>query len=69
MMQVAAEAGGGNCTRLVSVRLLDTTGRRGGFTGGLRRELLTRGFATGGFTCRSEMLVMMLSVVEVMVDV
>lgn len=40
-------------TRLVSVRLLDTTGRGGGFTGGLGRELLTRGFTTGGFTYRS----------------
>jgi len=46
-----------SCTRLVSVRLLDTTGRGGGFTGGLGRELLTRGFATGGFTCKGEMLV------------
>jgi len=61
-----------SCTRLVSVRLLDTTGRGGGFTGGLGRELLTRGFATGGFTCKGEMLVilllLLLSEVEVMVD-
>ena len=59
-------------TRLVSVRLLDTTGRGGGFTGGLGRELLTRGFATGGFTCENDTLVTMLRVeseVEVSVGV
>jgi hypothetical protein len=37
-------------TRAVSVRLLDATSRRRGFARGLGRELLSRGFATGGFT-------------------
>jgi len=37
-------------TRLVAMGLLDTSGRRGGFTSGLGGELLTRGLATGGFT-------------------
>jgi histone H3 len=37
-------------TRAVSVRLLDATSRRRGFARGLSRELLSRGFATGGFT-------------------
>ena len=32
--------------------LLDTTGRRGGFTGGLRGKLLARGFATGALKMR-----------------
>jgi len=32
------------------VRLLDATSRRRGFARGLGRELLSRGFATGGFT-------------------
>jgi hypothetical protein len=36
-------------TRLVAVRLLDTTGRRGALAGSLRGELLTRGLATGRF--------------------
>jgi histone H3 len=35
-------------TRLIAMRLLDTTGRRGGLASGLGGELLTRGFATGG---------------------
>ena len=35
-------------TRLVAVRLLDTTGRRGGLASGLGGELLTRGLATRG---------------------
>lgn len=33
-------------TRLISVRLLDTTGRRSGLASGLGGELLARGFAT-----------------------
>ena len=37
-------------TRAVSVRLLDATSRRRGFARGLGRELLSRGFAAGGFT-------------------
>jgi len=37
-------------TRAVSVRLLDATSRRRRFARGLSRELLSRGFATGGFT-------------------
>ena len=37
-------------TRAVSVRLLDATSRRRRFARGLGRELLSRGFATGGFT-------------------
>jgi histone H3 len=35
-------------TRLVAVRLLDTTGRRGGLAGSLRSELLAGGLATSG---------------------
>ena len=35
-------------TGLVAVRLLDTTGRRGGLASGLGGELLTRGLATRG---------------------
>jgi hypothetical protein len=35
-------------TRLVAVRLLDTTGRRGGLASCLGGELLTRGLATSG---------------------
>ena len=35
-------------TGLVSVRLLDATGARGGLAGGLRSELLTRSLATSG---------------------
>jgi hypothetical protein len=35
-------------TRLVSVGLLDTSGRRGGLSGSLGSKLLTRGLATGG---------------------
>ena len=35
-------------TRLITVRLLDTAGRRGGLASGLGGELLTRGLATGG---------------------
>ncbi len=31
--------------------LLDTTGRWGGFTGGLGGKLLTRSLSSGGFTC------------------
>lgn len=38
-------------TRFVAVRLLDTTGRRGGLASGLGGELLTRGLATSRFTC------------------
>jgi hypothetical protein len=38
-------------TRLISVRLLDTTGRWCRLAGCLRGELLARGFATSGFTC------------------
>ena len=38
-------------TRLVAVRLLDTTGRRGGLAGSLGCELLTRGLATSGLAC------------------
>jgi hypothetical protein len=37
----------GDGTRLVTVRLLDTAGRRGALAGSLRGELLTRGLATG----------------------
>lgn len=39
-------------TRLVAVRLLDTTGRRGGLASGLGGELLTGGLATSGLACR-----------------
>jgi len=35
---------------LVSVGLLDTSGRGGGLAGSLGSKLLTRGLATGGFT-------------------
>ena len=35
-------------TRLIAVRLLDTTGRGGRLAGGLGSELLTRGLATSG---------------------
>lgn len=35
-------------TGLVAVRLLDTTGRRGGLAGGLGSELLARSLATSG---------------------
>lgn len=35
-------------TGLITVRLLDTAGRRGGLAGSLGCELLTRGLATGG---------------------
>jgi len=38
-------------TRLVAVRLLDSTGRRGGLASGLGGELLTRGLAAGGLAC------------------
>lgn len=38
-------------TRLVAVRLLDTTGRRGGLASGLGGELLTGGLATSGLAC------------------
>jgi hypothetical protein len=38
-------------TRLVAVRLLDTTGRRGGLASGLGGELLTGSLATSGLTC------------------
>lgn len=37
-------------TRLVAVRLLDTTGRRGGLAGSLGSELLTGSLATSGLT-------------------
>ena len=37
-------------TRLVAVRLLDTTGRRGGLASGLGGELLTGSLATSGLT-------------------
>jgi histone H3 len=40
----------GRLTRLVTVRLLDTSGGRRGLTGGLGGELLTRSLATSGFT-------------------
>lgn len=38
-------------TRLIAMRLLDTTGRGGGLAGGLGSELLTRGLATSGLAC------------------
>lgn len=38
-------------TRLVAVRLLDTTGRGGGLAGSLGSELLTGSLATSGLTC------------------
>jgi hypothetical protein len=38
-------------TRLVAVRLLDTTGRGGGFASGLGGELLTGSLATSGLAC------------------
>ena len=38
-------------TRLVAMRLLDTTGRWSGLAGGLGSELLTRGLATSGLSC------------------
>lgn len=37
-------------TRLVTVRLLDTSGGGSSLTGGLGSKLLTRGLATSGFT-------------------
>ena len=37
-------------TGLVAVRLLDTTGRRGGLAGSLGGELLTGSLATSGLT-------------------
>ena len=37
-------------TGLVAVRLLDTTGRRGGLASGLGGELLTGSLATSGLT-------------------
>jgi hypothetical protein len=37
-------------TRLVAVRLLDTTGRRGGLASGFGGELLTGSLATSGLT-------------------
>lgn len=37
-------------TRLVAVRLLDTTGRGGGLTGSLGGELLPGGLATSRLT-------------------
>lgn len=37
-------------TGLVAVRLLDTSGRRGGLAGGLGSELLTGSLATSGLT-------------------
>lgn len=39
-------------TGLITMRLLDTAGRRGGLASGLGGELLTRGLATGGLACR-----------------
>ena len=59
-------------TGLVPVGLLDTTSRRCGLASGLGGELLTRGFATGRFTCENDTLVTMLRVeseVEVSVGV
>jgi hypothetical protein len=46
-------------TGLITVRLLDTTGRRGGLASSLGGELLTRGLATGRLACRG-LLAMML---------
>lgn len=40
-----------DCTRSVSVWLLDTSGGGSGFASCLCGELLAWGFATGGFTC------------------
>jgi len=37
-------------TRLISVWLLDTSGRWGGLAGSLGSKLLTRGLSTSGFT-------------------
>ena len=37
-------------TRLVAVRLLDTSGGWSGLAGSLGRKLLTRGLATSGLT-------------------
>jgi len=37
-------------TRSISVRFLDTASRRSGFARSFSRELLSRGFTTGGFT-------------------
>lgn len=37
-------------TRLITVRLLDTSGGGSSLTGGLGSKLLTRGLATSGFT-------------------
>ena len=37
-------------TRLITMGLLDTTGRGGGLAGSLRRKLLTRSLATSGLT-------------------
>jgi hypothetical protein len=38
-------------TRLIPVRLLDTTGRRGGLASGLGGELLAGSLATSGLAC------------------
>jgi hypothetical protein len=38
-------------TRLITMRLLDTSGRWCRFASGLGGQLLARGFATSGFTC------------------
>jgi len=44
-------------TRLITMGLLDTSGGGSGFASGLGGELLTRGLATGRFTCEGMMLV------------
>lgn len=48
---VSADFSQSDGTRLITVRLLDTTGRRGGLAGSLGGELLTRGLATSGLAC------------------
>ena len=44
-------------TRLVAVRLLDTSGGGSGLTSGLGSELLTRGLATSGLAWRGLLVV------------
>ena len=51
---VATDFSQGDGAGLVSVGLLDTTGRRSRLTSGLGCELLTRGLATGRFAWKDE---------------
>ena len=47
---VPADLAEGDGSRAVSVRLLDSSGRRGGLPGCLGGELFARGLASGGLT-------------------